>query len=115
MGSNVKKAAYGDFQTPEVLARDVCVVLKKQGLRPAALLEPTCGVGNFLLAGLDRFPEVQQALGADINAEYIGKLQRAIRQRPDAGKVRIVQADFFAADWEKVISDLPEPVLVLGN
>jgi hypothetical protein len=115
MRSNVKKAEYGDFQTPEVLAREVCVTLREQGLQPAVLLEPTCGLGNFLVAGLDQFPGVQQALGADINPKYICKVESRLRGQPDAKKVRVVEADFFATDWAKVISELPEPVLVLGN
>jgi hypothetical protein len=68
MGSKAEqKAEYGDFQTPEVLARGVCALLSEHGLRPHALLEPTCGLGRFLFAGLDQFKEVKKALGADIN------------------------------------------------
>jgi hypothetical protein len=116
MGSNPEqKAEYGDFQTPEALARDVCALLSKHALRPTALLEPTCGLGRFLFAGLDRFEEVQQALGADINAQHIKQAGTTLQRRQDAEKVRLVEADFFVTDWEKVVSGLPEPVLVLGN
>jgi hypothetical protein len=110
-----RKAEYGDFQTPETLARDVCSLLRKIGLRPNALLEPTCGLGKFLFAGLDQFEDVQQALGADINARYINQARTNLQRRSGAGKVRLLEADFFVTDWEKVIGDLPEPVLVLGN
>ena len=30
-------------------------------------------------------------------------------------KTRLIQADFFATDWKRLISELPEPILVLGN
>ena len=116
MASTAKrKAEYGDFQTPEALARDVCALLSKQALRPTALLEPTCGLGKFLFAGLDKFEGVQQAVGADINAQYVKQAETTLQRRQDAEKVRLVEADFFVTDWEKVISGLPEPVLVLGN
>ena len=106
---------YGDFQTPQGLAREVCALLSEQGMRPASLLEPTCGLGTFLFSGLDQFREVKKALGADINAQHIQQAGMTLQRRPDADKARLVEADFFATDWERVISGLPEPVLVLGN
>lgn len=106
---------YGDFQTPEKLACEVCAHLSKHGLRPAALLEPTCGLGRFLFAGLDQFREIKTALGSDINEKYIQQAEAVLQHRRDADKVRLVAADFFVTDWEKVIAELPEPVLVLGN
>ncbi len=107
--------AYGDYQTPPRLASDVCALLGKHGLRPASLLEPTCGLGSFLFAGLDRFKGIQKAVGADINREYIQRVGAALRQRPDADRVRLFEADFFSTDWQQVIAELPEPMLVLGN
>lgn len=110
-----QRAEYGDFQTPLALARDVCTLLSRQGIRPAALLEPTCGLGSFLLAGFDQFTEIKQVLGADINREYIVQAKAILKHRHVPDKVRLVAADFFVTDWEKVISTLPEPVLVFGN
>lgn len=106
---------YGDFQTPEGLVRNVCAILVKQDVQPAALLEPTCGLGRFLFAGLDQFKEIKKAVGADINPEYIKYAEIVRRQRRDADKVRLLEADFFQTDWSKVIAELPEPILVLGN
>ena len=116
MGSKAEqKAEYGDFQTPEALARGVCALLSEHGLRPHALLEPTCGLGRLLFAGLDQFKAVKKALGADINAQHVKRAGATLQRRQDAKKARFVEADFFVTDWEKVISELPEPVLVLGN
>jgi hypothetical protein len=108
-------AEFGDFQTPDGLADQTCRLLAKQGLRPASVIEPTCGVGGFLFAGLDLFPTIKRAIGADINAEYIQRAKERLQQRPDSLDVILVQADFFATDWPKVIEPLPEPVLILGN
>jgi hypothetical protein len=110
-----KTKEYGDFQTPEKLARDVCALLSAHGLRPAALLEPTCGLGRFLFAALDQFKEVKRALGADINTQYIEQAGTVLQRRQDAERVRLVEGDFFITDWKKVISELPEPLLVIGN
>jgi hypothetical protein len=115
MSKKPKIAAYGDFQTPEGLARDICAILEGQGVQPAALLEPTFGLGRFLFAALDRFKGISKAVGADINPEYIRRAQAVLRHRPDANRVRLAAADFFETDWAKVIAELPEPILVLGN
>lgn len=108
-------AEYGDYQTPPGLACDVCALIAAQGVRPAGLLEPTCGLGNFLFAGLDRFSQVERAVGVDVNPEYILRADAVRRQRSDANRVWLQRADFFAADWRNAIAELPEPTLVLGN
>lgn len=115
MSKKPKIAAFGDFQTPESLARNVCTLLFRQDVRAAALLEPTCGLGSFLFAGLDQFPEITKAIGADINPKYIKHAGIVRRQRQDANKICLLEANFFQTDWPKVIAALPEPILVLGN
>jgi hypothetical protein len=115
MSKKPKLAEYGDFQTPPGLARAVCAIVAKQGIVPAALLEPTCGLGSLLFAGLDVFEDATQAVGMEINPKYIERATEVSRSRPDAKKVRIVQADVFQTDWKSVIAELPEPVLVIGN
>jgi len=64
------KAEFGDFQTPYELALRASSLLFQQGLRPISVLEPTCGKGNFLLAALDAFPTLSNAIGLDINGDY---------------------------------------------
>ena len=108
------RAEYGDFQTPAVLAQQVCALLERRGLRPASLLEPTCGLGTLLFAGLDQF-DVTKAVGADINATYIRWARAVLDQRQHRAEVTLTPADFFATDWEAVIDELPEPILLLGN
>lgn len=107
-------AEYGDFQTPPALAHRVCELLARCGLRPASLLEPTCGLGSLLLAGLDQFP-VQAAVGADINPTYIKWAKAGLGRCRDEAKVTLREADFFATDWKAIVQSLPEPLLVLGN
>lgn len=108
------KAEYGDFQTPASLAAHVCALLAKRGIRAKSLLEPTCGFGALLFAGLDQF-DLDQAVGADINETYIKWARAALMQRAERPNVILTTADFFATDWEAMIRELPEPVLVIGN
>ena len=46
---------FGDFQTPVDLACEVTRFLRTSGVSPSAVIEPTCGVGNFLVASMRAF------------------------------------------------------------
>ncbi len=110
-----ERAEFGDFQTPQDLADAVCRLLSKQGVQPAALLEPTCGVGNFLRAAVVHFKSLETVIGADVNSEYVRRARATLGQRHAPPRLELVEANFFVTDWQRVIADLPEPVLVLGN
>jgi hypothetical protein len=104
---------FGDFQTPLPLAADVCRFLSARGVAPASVVEPNCGVGNFVLSALDRFPTAA-FLGADINSGHIDALAASLKRLP-IGEVRVLQRSFFEIDWREVLEHMREPVLVLGN
>jgi hypothetical protein len=101
---------YGDYQTPPDLARECCQLLKNLGVDPASIIEPTCGVGSFLEAALDTFPNAVHATGIEINSEYAAEAARRLPQ-----KARVEVADIFTLDWQSVMSQLPDPLLVAGN
>ena len=47
------KKEFGDYQTPKDFAEKICRFLKeKKGVTPSTVLEPTCGIGNFLSSSL---------------------------------------------------------------
>jgi hypothetical protein len=114
-GKAKHKAEYGDFQTPITLARAVCARVADYAPEPVALLEPTCGSGTFLSAALDRFKGVGEAVGVDINAGHLQIAENTLRQWQDACRIKLLQADFFVTYWDRVVAELPEPILVLGN
>jgi hypothetical protein len=109
------KAEYGDFQTPSNLAQSVCALVAENGFSPVSLLEPTCGLGRFLFAGLDQFKGIKKCLGYDINPAYINETNATLHNRQDSNKVEIIQANFFETDWFHIVEELPEPILVTGN
>ncbi len=106
---------FGDFQTPPRLARDVCSLLAGQGLVPASVLEPTCGQGNFLAAALQAFPTVNEAVGIDINPHHVAQAQAVLQTVPGNCKLDIRREDFFNVDWDPLLDNLPEPLLIIGN
>lgn len=110
-----RRIEFGDFQTPLLLARQVCHVLAAQIPMPAAVVEPTCGRGSFLVAALESFPSLRNALGVDINAKHINAARLALASKSHGVNLEIRQCDFFSADWKTMLGLLPDPLLVLGN
>lgn len=104
------KQAFGDWQTPLTLARAAVEKAASALPVPATVLEPTCGEGAFLEAASQRFPDAR-LVGYEINETYAA----TARGRLPSGRARIEVADFFGIDWERVLADLPEPILVVGN
>ena len=94
---------YGDFQTPPQLAARACKLLAGRGTKPASILEPTCGIGNFLLAAVDQFPKVTAGLSFDINDAYVGTAKDKLLKRACAGNVKVIQESFFDVDWPNVL------------
>ncbi len=112
---NKERIEFGDFQTPDGLALAICQKLRALGMNPNVVLEPTCGVGAFVMAAAQTFPEAQKILGFEINQMYLDTLQQRLLQAPDSSRVFLEQADFFDTPWQEKISTIPESILVLGN
>ena len=110
-----KKTEFGDFQTPLELASTICEKIKLFGFQPHSIIEPTCGIGNFILVSLKYFPFVKRILGYEINKDYVCSAINSIKSLNAEKKVVIECADFFGNDWENIITRLQKPFLVLGN
>ncbi|MBX3738342.1 MAG: hypothetical protein KF715_16725 [Candidatus Didemnitutus sp.] len=101
------KIEFGDFQTPAPLADDACTCLRRLGMKPSRIVEPTCGIGAFLGAATRSFPGVPLH-GFEINPDYASHAQTLHAK----SVVRV--ADFFAHDWDAELSADADP-LILGN
>ena len=56
------RVEYGDFQTNKNLSSKICDYLRKQGVSPDVIVEPTCGKGNFIIACLKSFKNIKNIL-----------------------------------------------------
>lgn len=112
---NIKKIEYGDFQTPRDLARQVCLLLKRENYKPKSIIEPTCGIGSFFLEALDNFPSLQIGHAFDIDNEYVEILKKELPKAQKSNSYKVETADFFTKDWEVELKKLPEPILIIGN
>lgn len=109
------KVEFGDFQTPSELTNEITKVLFNIGIKPKTIIEPTCGEGSFLLSAINQFPDIEKAIGFDINPGYIEAAKKCLRELPQAEKINVEVGDFFTTDWIQQIDVLPAPILVIGN
>lgn len=110
-----KKVEFGDFQTPNSLANRICERLYEMGLRPEAVIEPTCGVGAFVKAAAIHLPSAQRVLGYEINQEYLRQFEESLPSLSGNERIELSCADFFQQDWNSAVSRINGPILVLGN
>ncbi|MCJ0893688.1 SAM-dependent methyltransferase [Rhodococcus sp. ARC_M5] len=96
---------FGDFQTPIELARALVNTLPRQ--RWTRILEPTCGVGNFLSVMAQSHPEAER-VGIEVQPEYASSASQF---------GRIVTASIFDFDLAGDVdwTSEPGPTLVIGN
>src|SRR5579871_3397469 len=115
MRNQLRKIEFGDFQTPLSLAQEVCSLLKRRGISPCDIIEPTCGEGSFLEAAASVFGENPVYFGFDINAAYISTAQRRLKRLYPRLNIQFCAQDFFTFDWVGFLRSLDGPILFLGN
>lgn len=106
---------FGDYQTPISLCRQICDLLGRMGIAPDGIIEPTCGLGNFLVSALGQFPSCQVATGIDVNPHYVESARLALEIHGYQNKASVLQGDFFKLDWTALLRSLPGSILVVGN
>lgn len=108
------KVEYGDFQTPLELAERVCQKLIELSINPDVILEPTCGVGNFIEAGSALFQSTKKIIGIEVNPKYLQEVRKKKKFIQDK-RIEFYHEDFFKFDWSSLINNLDGYILALGN
>lgn len=116
---DTKKVDYGDWQTNYEFAKNVCLYLKSEGIAPEVIIEPTCGVGNFIAAAIDVFDSVEVVYGIEIFKLYISQTEKRLNRYVEAKRIekyKLYNTNVFNFDFsEIVIENQNKNVLVLGN
>ena len=101
----------GDFQTPEVLAREVWTACAS--FQPDLVIEPTFGLGSFLAT----MPHELKArvLGWEIHSEYHSFTSRETASLHQTRRIQLIHGDVFAACNSDLDLKLDNSVLVIGN
>lgn len=103
------KKEFGDYQTPSHFTDELCVYLKnKTKLNPDVIIEPTCGVGNFIKSCASEFPE-SKLFGIEINKKYLDEIDISIPN------LTLFNEDIFQFDFNKLELNKDEDILVIGN
>ncbi|WGV25296.1 class I SAM-dependent methyltransferase [Halotia branconii] len=108
------KTEYGDFQTPLELAEKICHKLLELGVSPDMIVEPTCGIGNFIQAAAYSFPSASKIIGLEINQDYIQEIVNNHQLLNDE-RIQVQQGNFFEFDWSSLRDEFSGKILVLGN
>lgn len=115
--NNRQRREYGDWQTNCELANSICEYLKSEGVNPQVIIEPTCGVGNFIMAAINIFDNIEDIYGIEINAEYLNTLRERLKgYNGKLPKVHLFNENIFDVDFNKIKSLIQgKNILVLGN
>jgi hypothetical protein len=106
------KNEYGDFQTPEKLAKRVVSLVAELFGTPDVVIEPSVGRGSFLAASAAKWETCSKYLGYEINKEYVDLARRSLSQF----NAQIFHRDFFTEDWAANVSQFGKArVLIIGN
>ena len=103
MVKSIEKWQFGDFQTPDELAREVVRMLSvNHQISPEVIIEPNCGTGAFLRAALNVFKE-SKVIGLDINEEYVREAKLSVSGYSNSENLTVHNSDFFEKMVKKVL------------
>lgn len=102
------KREFGDYQTPPDFTTKICRYLKdERNITPSIVIEPTCGIGNFLNSSL--IFDANKYYGIEINSEYCNECITAIKD----SRVHIINANIFGFDLNSIREE--GDALIIGN
>ena len=107
-----EKKEFGDFQTPLYLAKEVIDLVESLIGKPERVVEPTAGLGTFLVAAAEKWRKGLVYKGYEINTAYVREANSKLLEKG----ILIERMDFFETDWYGILSSsVHDKVLVLGN
>lgn len=109
------KIEFGDFQTPRELAILACERLVSLDIKPTCVIEPTCGLGSFVVASANKFDSATKIIGIDVNESYIATLSSELQSIDRRDLIDLKVGDFFSLDWQTMLSSESDEILIVGN
>lgn len=117
--SGTAREDYGDWQTNYEFAKSVCLYLKGRGIVPDVIVEPTCGIGNFIVAAINVFGSVKEVYGIEINKKYIDETEQKLARLKRARRIKgyeLYNTNVFSFDFSKIAkTNQDKNILVIGN
>ncbi|MCM1491374.1 MAG: SAM-dependent methyltransferase [Muribaculum sp.] len=122
--ANEDRVSYGDWQTPSALSSMVCMEHFDKYGSPDIIIEPTCGLGSFVLSAIDTFKNVSEIHAIEINSEYVKKLKfhilnKFIVENKQASiRIHIYNADIFSFNFSNILNKIKSnnwKLSIIGN
>jgi len=118
-----KSRDLGDFQTPIQLTDRICKHLSDMNIDPYILIEPTCGIGNFIISALDHFPSLKHIYCIEIQEDHEWRFKLNLMQKSLEKNIKTEisfnRDNIFAHQYSRRLIQLlrkyPGRVLILGN
>lgn len=108
--TNMKKyneKELGDYQTPLYFADAICHYLKNDlKITPEIIIEPTCGIGNFLKSTSKVF-KYKKAYGIDIDEDKLNEVDRSVPN------LKLINEDIFTYRFDNINKN--NTFLIIGN
>jgi 16S rRNA A1518/A1519 N6-dimethyltransferase RsmA/KsgA/DIM1 with predicted DNA glycosylase/AP lyase activity len=110
---DVSQLEFGDFQTPEILTEQIIKIITNRFKNIKCVIEPTCGIGNFLKSLALQCPSISLLYGWEINPKYVELARQNLCFSPQ--KINISQQNFFDINWDNLDCKIDFPLLFFGN
>lgn len=121
------RAEYGDFQTNSDLTNKVTLHLASKNISPEVVIEPTCGKGNFIVASLKYFSNIEKVFGIEIYKPYVweskfniidfylsNSTENNAERRPP--EISIIHSNVFDFDFKSIEKENKiKEILIIGN
>lgn len=109
----MKKIEFGDFQTPKKLAKEVIELLSKEFPISDIIIEPTCGLGNFIEEANLQWKNKCQYYGFEINEKYYKSTSAKFSSFEN---IEINLQNFFSFDWNFFFNNKTDnKIAIIGN
>lgn len=116
------KSEYGDWQTNLQLAVSVCKKIRNKGIAPELIIEPTCGVGNFVLAALMVFGKtIKRIIAIEIFEPYLTSLKYKLLEycinndTEITATIELYNQNIFDFKYSHLNIKRNDNILILGN
>jgi len=117
---NVSAREYGDYQTPYNLAEKVCKILVHEGVNPSIVIEPTFGLGHFIISAINNFNNIKQIYGVEIQKSYAYEFKKKIINLSSElmnknFSITVNNEDLFKHQIPSSLLETDDDLLILGN
>lgn len=117
--SVVRESAYqyGDFQTPKALVKKSVDWVRRKfpEFHPKTIVEPTCGIGNYLCGVGVAYPDATRLVGIEVNEGYFETLNDHLLAENLLDKSKLMNQNFFEVDPAEALEECESPILIIGN